>query len=124
MPNYLSVTLVGHLGKDPIARDVNGKKVTSFSIAYTPRFPKDADTMWFNCTIWQEKLGQVVMQYLKKGAAVMVVGAFSMRTYEGKDLLQKTSLEINVQDLTMLGGKNDYDEAPPKQIEEDLEIPF
>lgn len=130
MPNYNSMTVIGHLGRDPEQRDLpSGKRITSFNVAYTDKYEKDDNkkTMWFRCTIFAEKLGEVAMQYLHKGDAVQIVGRLKLNEFLGKDGVMKSSLELNVQDLVMLGGAKTHDEAPAKDVNDDLDgdlIPY
>ena len=55
------------------------------------------------------------MQYLTKGTRVAVSGSLSLREYD-KDGETRTSLELNVQDVALLGGGAERTEraTPPK----------
>jgi single-strand DNA-binding protein len=67
--------LIGHLGADPEVRQTNrGSKVVSFRVATSERW-RDKNsgerverTEWHNVVIYNEGLGGVAEQYLKKGS--------------------------------------------------------
>lgn len=58
-----SLNVIGHLGRDPSSKDVNGKTVCAFSVAVNGR--KDAngnkDTLWLEVRAWG-KLGEICQQ--------------------------------------------------------------
>lgn len=92
----LTVTLSGNLGRDADVRQTpNGKDVTNLSVGVTPRVKKngdwvDAETMWFNVTVWQA----LPPALYSKGQTVVVSGDLTQRTYE-KDGVSRTNLEIS-----------------------------
>ena len=55
-----TISIVGNVGSDAEMKlTPNGHKVTSFSVAVTPRNQKngdwaDGETMWFRCFVWGE----------------------------------------------------------------------
>ena len=51
------------------------------------------------------KRGEAVSNYVKKGTQVAISGEFQARPYTSKDGAEKLSLEVRVNDLTLLGGK-------------------
>ena len=75
------VILVGNLGKDPEVRTMNnGGEVVSFSIATSENWNDKASgerkekTEWHNVVIFNENLGRIAKQYLRKGSSVYVEG--------------------------------------------------
>lgn len=105
-----TVTLIGHLGKDPEIRTFDsGKKMATFSLATNDSYKnqkgeKVEDTQWHTLVIWG-KLADVAGQYLKKGSEVAVEGKLIHRTYETPNGEKRYVTEINVNDMLMLGGK-------------------
>jgi len=90
MPALNRVQLIGNLGRDPEARfTANGKKYAIFSVAVN-RSWKSADgekqeaTDWFTINAWG-KLGEICLQYLKKGRLVFVEGRLQTDRWEDKD---------------------------------------
>lgn len=106
-----SVTLIGHLGKDPEVKTFGNSKKASFSIATTDTYKnqkgeKISDTQWHNIVIWG-KLATVAEKYLKKGKEVVLEGKLIHRVYETNGGEKKYISEINVNELLMVGKKTD-----------------
>ncbi len=104
MSSYASATIVGHLGRDPAARQVGDKTVANFSIAVSSRRGGRENTTWFDVSAWG-KLADVATSYLKKGSPVMVAGNLQMETYEKKDGGQGSKLALDARDIVLLGSK-------------------
>lgn len=104
-----SVTLIGHLGKDPDVKVFGEKKKAAFTLATNDSYKnakgeKIEDTQWHNIVIWG-KLASVAEKYLKKGAEVCVEGKLTHREYEAASGEKRFITEINVNDLLLLGDK-------------------
>lgn len=104
-----SVTLIGHLGKDPEVKNFANSKKASFSIATNDTYKnqkgeKIQDTQWHNVVTWG-KLAGVAEKYLRKGQEVVVEGKLVHRVYETTAGEKKYTTEVNVNDLVMLGKK-------------------
>ena len=98
------VILVGNLGRDPeVRRFANGGQVVSFSVATTDSWRDKATgerkdkTEWHNIQIFDEQLGKVAEQYLKKGSKVYLQGSLQTREYTDKDGNQRKSTEVVLQ---------------------------
>ena len=127
--NNLSAT--GNAGNDAEVRFTSdGTAIASWSIALTSGYGKNEKTTWLRCNMFGKR-GETIAQYIKKGSQVGVNGEISLNTYKGKDGAEKTSLECNVQAVTLLGktepsapkeaGKANGHQPQP---EDDDEIPF
>ncbi len=112
------VILIGNLGRDPeVRRFANGGQVVSFSVATTESWRDKATgerkdkTEWHNIQIFDEQLGKVAEQYLKKGSKVYLQGALQTREYTDKDNNQRKTTEIVLQrfnsELVMLDGRRE-----------------
>ncbi len=103
----IKLQIVGNLGKDCIAKEVNGKNVINFSVAHTERY-KDAQgnqkerTTWVECAYWTDRTA--VAQYLKKGKMVYAEGSPDADAYMNKDNQPSATLRMRVQNLQLLGG--------------------
>ena len=146
------VTLVGNLGRDPEIRAMqNGDKIVQLSIATSDRW-KDKNsgeqrerTEWHRVVIFNDALGKIAEQYLKKGSTVYLEGQLQTRKWTDQQSGQdKYTTEVVLQryrgELTLLGSRpdnqnnNDYNkseidelsEHPVSNIASDLddEIPF
>lgn len=148
--------LVGNLGRDPEIRHTQaGSKIVHLSVATSERWKDRATgeprerTEWHRVVIFNERLGDVAEQYLKKGAKVYVEGQIQTRKWTDQSGQERYTTEVVLQrfrgELTMLdarGGDVAADEAagdeaaaagsesapekPPAGGGEDLddEIPF
>jgi len=103
MPNHASATIVGHLGRDAELKYTDkGDPVVSFSLAVNQKRGGTETVAWYRCSMFGKR-GEAVKQYLTKGKAIMVLGALTMREWTDKEGTAKTSAEVNVQELVLLG---------------------
>jgi single-strand DNA-binding protein len=86
------VTLVGRLGADPEVRQVKGEQqLVSLTLATSEAWKdrasgeKKEKTEWHRITVWNEALGRVASQYLRKGSRVLVEGKLETRRWTDKD---------------------------------------
>ena len=114
------VILIGRLGKDPEVRYMpNSEAVCNFSVATSESW-KDQNgqrqerTEWHNITMYR-KLAEIAGQYLKKGSQVYLEGKIQSRKYQGKDGIERTAYDIIVNEMKMLGGGNDGQQAQSAQ---------
>lgn len=106
-------SFIGRLGKDPETRYLpSGEAVTNFSIACSQSW-KDKEsgdkkevTEWVRCSAFG-KLAEIAGQYLKKGKQCYVSGRMTTRKWTDKDGVEKYSTEIKVDQLQLLGSKDD-----------------
>ena len=110
------VILVGNLGKDPEVRTRNnGGEVVSFSIATSENWNDKASgerkekTEWHNIVIFNENLGRIAKQYLRKGSSVYVEGQLQTRKWTDQNGNDRYTTEVVLQrfrgELTLLGGR-------------------
>ena len=79
------VILVGHLGKDPIFRQLtNGDAVVSFPFATSENITKAGQliehTEWHNIIMWKD-LAEAAVKQLKKNSLVYIDGKLATRSY-------------------------------------------
>ena len=107
------VILIGNLGNDPEVRSIaGGSRVASFSLATSRTWnsasgEKQEKTEWHRCVVWNTKgtsLADIVEKYCKKGDKIYVEGRIEYRQWQDKENQTRYSTEINVRELTMLGG--------------------
>jgi single-strand DNA-binding protein len=118
MSGINKVILVGHLGKDPEVRNLEGGvSVTSFPLATSETFNKDGrkveQTEWHNIVMWRG-LAEVAAKFLSKGKLVYIEGKLRTRSFEDKEGIKKYTTEIVAENFTMLGRKSDFENEPPK----------
>ena len=111
------VILIGNLGKDPEARSMNnGGEVVSFSLATSENWNDKASgerkekTEWHNIVIFNENLGRIAKQYLRKGSSVYLEGQLQTRKWTDQNGNDKYTTEVVLQrfrgELTLLGGRD------------------
>lgn len=99
----------GNIGRDAEQRFIqSGDSVVSFSVAVKSGYGDKATTTWAKCAMWGKR-GEAVVQYLTKGQLVGISGELTLREYEKKEGGQGASLEVRVNDMTLLGKKGDGD---------------
>jgi len=102
----------GNLGNDAESRFTpSGDAIVSFSVGVKSGYGDKATTTWARCQMWGKR-AEAVAPYLTKGQLVGVSGEVTLREYEKKDGSKGYSLEVRVNDLTLLGKRDD---APRQQ---------
>jgi single-strand DNA-binding protein len=105
----------GNLGADCEVRHTpKGDVVTTFRVGVKSGFGDKAKTVWARCQIWGKR-GESVAPYLVKGQLVGVSGELSTDEYAKKDGGTGFSLDVRVNDVTLLGKRDDTDAAPARQ---------
>lgn len=114
------VTLLGRLGQDPEVVSTSGDgQIVKLSLATSERW-KDRNsgeqrerTEWHRVVIFNENLGRIAEQYLRKGAMVYIEGQLQTRKWQDQNGQDKYTTEVVLQryrgELTMVGGRNDND---------------
>lgn len=107
------VILVGNLGADPETRYLpSGDAVTNIRLATTDRYKDKQSGEMKEITEWHRlsffgKLAEIAGKYLTKGSAVYVEGKIRTRKWQDQSGQDKYSTEIVVDQMQMLGGKQD-----------------
>ena len=112
------IILMGALGRDPESKSFpSGGKVVNFSIATSEKWKdkssgeKKEKTTWHRICIFNEALGNIAEQYLRKGSVVHLVGTIQSRTYTDRDGREREITEIVLPrfggELTIVSTKKD-----------------
>lgn len=106
----LKLTVVGNLGRDAEVKQLNsGMTVISFSVAHTDRWKtqggeKRENTTWVQCSIWRKQGESIeIAKYLTTGRSVAVEGSPSARAYNDNEGEAKSSLELRVFNIELMG---------------------
>lgn len=104
----------GHLGGDAEVKTLDsGSIVISFSVAVSETWKdksgeKKEKTNWVKCSKWVSSGGSSkIADFLKKGQKVVVQGKPEARAFLDKNGEAKSILEVNVSELSLVGGKSD-----------------
>lgn len=100
MPNHAHITVIGHLGKDPVFDDKH--ETARFSVAHTRKRKSGDLTTWYNVTAWRGS-AKIAAQYLKKGDAVGIVGVPYLDSYTDRDGKPAQMLKIDANDVILMG---------------------
>ena len=119
MSSVNKVILVGHLGKDPELRYLEGNmSVASFPLATSETYNKDGrkleQTEWHNIVMWRG-LADVAAKYLTKGRLVYIEGKLRTRSYEDKEGIRRYTTEIVAESFNILGRKSDFENPNASQ---------
>jgi single stranded DNA-binding protein len=106
-----SITIVGHIGKDPTAKNFGdtGNKVVKFSVA-VKEYSSNSDeekTMWLDVDAWNG-LGDRVLKTITKGREVVINGRLAINTYAKEvngETVQMTKPVINLSSFHLCGPK-------------------
>ena len=111
------VIIVGNLGRDPEVRSFpNGGKVVNLRIATSETWrdkqsgERKERTEWHSVAIFNEALGKIAEQYLRKGSTVYVEGQLETRKWQDQSGADRYTTEIVLRqfrgELTLLGGRD------------------
>ena len=112
------VILIGNLGRDPEVRSFqNGGKVVNLRIATSEQW-KDKSTgerrertEWHSVAIFNEPIGRIAEQYLRKGSTVYIEGQLETRKWQDQSGQDRYSTEVVVRpytgNMTLLGGRGE-----------------
>lgn len=120
------VILIGNLGRDPEVRITqSGGKIVNLSVATSERWKdrttgeQQERTEWHRVVIFNEALGRIAEQYLKKGSTCHIEGQLQTRKWSDDQGIEKYSTEVVLQqyrgELTLLGSRGDQNRqnVPP-----------
>jgi single-strand DNA-binding protein len=107
MKSVNKVILLGNLTRDPELKQSEGKHpVCVFGLATNKPWPiKPGERQLateFHRIVAFDKLAETCHQYLSKGRKVYVEGRLQSHTYTGQDGIERTGVEIVLEELVML----------------------
>lgn len=111
------VIIVGNLGRDPEVRNFpNGGKVVNLRIATSENWrdkqtgERKERTEWHSVAIFNEPLGKIAEQYLRKGSTVYIEGQLETRKWQDQSGADRYTTEVVLRqfrgELTLLGGRD------------------
>ena len=109
------VILVGNVGKDPEVRTTqDGSKIVNFSLATSETWNDRASgerkerTEWHRVVVFNDRIGDVVEKYVRKGSKLYVEGSLQTRKWTDQSGQEKYTTEVVIGrfrgELTMLDG--------------------
>jgi len=112
------VILVGNLGRDPeIRRTQDGRPIANLSVATSENWRDKATgerrekTEWHSVSIYNENLGRIAEQYLRKGSKVYIEGQLETRKWQDQSGQDRYTTEVALRqfrgELTLLDGRGE-----------------
>ncbi|GAA3860998.1 single-stranded DNA-binding protein [Streptomyces sedi] len=100
------ITVVGNLVDDPELRFTpSGAAVAKFRVASTPRIFdrqtsewRDGESLFLTCSVWRQA-AENVAESLTKGMRVIVQGRLKQRSYEDRDGVKRTVIDLDVDEV-------------------------
>jgi len=103
MASLNKVQIIGNLGADPEVRNTQaGKQIVNLRVACSESW-KDRDgnrqerTEWISVVIFNENLGKVASQYLRKGSKCYLSGKLQTRKWQDNNGADRYSTEVVLQ---------------------------
>lgn len=135
------VFLIGNLTRDPeLTETSSGTQICRFGMAVNRQYTSsdgERETDFFNVTAWRGT-AENIARYCRKGHKVAVLGSVQIRSYEDRDGVKRTAVDIVAQDVEFLTQRardddGQYDEPTPRRrgakpqleaFDDDGDIPF
>lgn len=126
------ITITGRLAADSELRfTASNDAILGFRVADDVGYGDKKSTNWWQCSVWGKR-GETLQQYLTKGQQVAVFGQALLREYTDKDGQKRISTEVRVDEVQLMGGKNDSEAKPPASKQsasklsqiDDSDVPF
>lgn len=143
MATVFETRLIGNIGKDAVVKTMDkGVVAVNFPVAHNKNWrdkrtgDQRTKTTWVNCTIWKRDGANMrILDFLKKGTLVEIVGTPFAKGYLQEDQSVKAEIRLNVSKTNILrpaksgegGGyeyeddnstENQYEDATAKVLEE------
>ena len=110
------VIIIGNLGADPEVRNLpSGSQVVNLRVATSETWKdkgtgeRKERTEWHSVAIFNDGLGKIARQYLKKGSTVYLEGQLEIRKWQDQSGNDRYSTEVVLRpyrgELTLLGGR-------------------
>jgi len=113
MNNY---SFTGRLARDSETRFTQGgMPICSFTVAVDYGFGDNKGTNWLRCSLFGKRAEGRLPQYLVKGTQVAISGELRIRDYDDKDGNKRTSVDVSVNSLDLIGGKSGGGDDRPAQ---------
>lgn len=102
------IIITGRVGKQPETRKFDNGQLSNFSIAVSEKYTnktgeKVENTEWFNC-VASGRLSELAEKWINKGDLLQVIGRQRTRKYNDKDGVERTSVELVIDKIELLGG--------------------
>jgi single-strand DNA-binding protein len=111
MASVNKVILIGNLGADPEMRATSsGEPICNLRLATTEKWKEKATgearetTEWHRVVLYR-RLAEIAGEYLRKGSPIYIEGRLRTRKWQDKEGRERSTTEIEANELKMLGSK-------------------
>lgn len=110
MATIFETRLIGNIGKDATTKNMErGVVAINFPVAHNKNWKDKRNgesktrTTWVNCTIWKKDGANMrILDFLKKGALVELIGTPFAKAYTQEDGFVRTEIRLNVSKTNIL----------------------
>lgn len=110
MATIFETRLIGNIGKDATIKTMErGVVAINFPVAHNKNWKDKRNgesktrTTWVNCTIWKKEGANMrILDFLKKGALVELIGTPFAKAYQQEDGFIRTEIRLNVSKTNIL----------------------
>ena len=110
MATVFETRLIGNIGKDATLKTMDrGVIAINFPVAHNKNWrdkrsgESKTKTTWLNCTIWKKEGANLrILDFLKKGALVELIGSPFAKAYTMEDGFVRTEIRLNVAQTNIL----------------------
>ena len=106
MKNINKAQLLGHLGADPIIREVGNGRMAQFRLATSDQWKdrttgeKQERTEWHTIELWIPTMVDLAERYLHKGSRVYIEGQIQTRKWQDKAGADRWTTTISIRPFT------------------------
>jgi single-strand DNA-binding protein len=110
MATIFETRLIGNIGKDAVMKTMErGVVAINFPVAHNKNWKDKRNgesktrTTWVNCTIWKKDGANLkIIDFLKKGALVELIGTPFAKAYTQEDGSIRTEIRLNISKTNIL----------------------
>jgi len=107
---------IGNIGRDCDVRETqSGTSVATFPMAVETGWGDKKTTSWIRCNLFGKRAEGGLIQYLVKGTQVAVSGSLKVDKYTDKEGIEKTSVDLMVDDIALIGKRPEAQEHQPSR---------
>lgn len=114
MATVFETRLIGNIGRDASVRTMErGVVAINFPVAHNKNWrdkrtgESKTKTTWVNCTIWKKEGASMrILDFLKTGALVEIIGTPFAKAYAQEDGSVKSEIRLNVAKTNILRSSN------------------
>lgn len=128
MATVFETRLIGNIGKDATMKNMErGVVAINFPVAHNKNWrdkrtgESRTKTTWVNCTIWKKEGANLrILDFLKKGTLVELVGNPFAKAYQQEDGFLRAEIRLNVSKTNILRPAKCDEELPEDVVDNDM----